>query len=127
MDENQLKQRFGDRVKELRKKQGLTQQQLAERINASNTSSKSKDGGSSKQVIANIESGQKFVSAKMLGLLADALRVSTASLFRFKGPSDTQEHLEELQDILSDTDKNIVLMVTELAKVVVDVSANSAD
>lgn len=66
-----LTEKFGKRVKELRKKQGLTQEKLAERAKMDYS------------YLNLIESGKKNPSLKRIGNLARALSVKLSELFDF--------------------------------------------
>lgn len=70
---SQLRERFGQRVRWLRSEHGLTQEQLAERA------------GISVDFLSLIERGKSAPSFENLDELADALEVSVAELFNFKG------------------------------------------
>lgn len=69
-DEDKLLQKFGKRIAEVRKSKGLTQSQLAERVNMSVVT------------IAYIETGKRWVRLATLDKIAQALGVSVAELFR---------------------------------------------
>ncbi|MGB6831180.1 MAG: helix-turn-helix transcriptional regulator, partial [Terracidiphilus sp.] len=66
---SQLRERFGQRVRQLRSEHGLTQEQLAERA------------GISVDFLSLIERGKSSPSFENLDELADALEVSVAELF----------------------------------------------
>ena len=68
--EKDLKEVLGQNVKARRVKKGLNQEQLAERADVS------------KNTISVIETGQKFVHAKTLILLADALETEIYELLK---------------------------------------------
>ncbi|HSX28451.1 MAG TPA: helix-turn-helix transcriptional regulator [Candidatus Saccharimonadales bacterium] len=69
-NEDKLLQRFGKRIAEVRKSKGMTQSQLAERVNMSVVT------------IAYIETGKRWVRLVTLDKIARALGVSVAELFR---------------------------------------------
>lgn len=71
---------FGARVKELRKRQGLTQEQLSEKINIGVRS------------LVKIETGKSFPSPETLEKLTAAFQTETSSLFQY-------EHLESKENI----------------------------
>ena len=64
--------RFGKRVAELRKNNGLTQQQLADKTGMSLVS------------IAYIETGKRWVRLVTLDKIANALNVEISDLLKFK-------------------------------------------
>ena len=57
---------FGNRIKELRESRGITQAQLADRLNVT------------RSTVANWEAGNRLPDLSMLALLADELDVDTA-------------------------------------------------
>lgn len=67
-----LTQKFGQRIKELRKKQELTQEKLAELA------------GIDFSYLNMIESGKKNPSLKRIAKLARILKISLSELFTFK-------------------------------------------
>lgn len=69
-NEQTLLRAFGKRVAEVRKKRGVTQQQLAE------------DVGMSTVAIAYIETGKRWVRLSTLHKIAKSLRVSVDDLFK---------------------------------------------
>ena len=73
-----IKHNFGKKVKEKRIAQGLTQEELSERI------------GISPKSLSQIELGNNFVSAENLELICYALNTSPSSLFDFGLDRDTQ-------------------------------------
>jgi transcriptional regulator with XRE-family HTH domain len=70
---SQLREKFGQRVRFMRSKRGLTQEQLAERA------------GISVDFLSLIERGKSSPSFENLDELADALEMSVAELFSFEG------------------------------------------
>lgn len=86
MNEPEFKKYFGKRVKELRLKNGLTQEQLAEMIDVGERN------------LSKIECGNVFVKAKTISKLIEALKVEPKELFEF---SPYQKH-ETLKQILID-------------------------
>lgn len=67
-----ITQKFGERVKELRKKQGLTQEKLSEMINVDYS------------YLNQIEAGKKNPSLKLIARLARKLHISLPEFFSFK-------------------------------------------
>ena len=68
--EQKLMKAFGKRVAEVRKSRGVTQQQLAERINMSVVA------------IAYIETGKRWARLGTLNKIANNLKVNVADLFK---------------------------------------------
>ena len=93
--ENELKEIFGRNVKIRRFRKGLSQEQLADKANVS------------KNTISVIESGQKFVHAKTLILLANTLDTEVYELFKPDG-------------IYPDKAKEIIMHFSEQVKDAVD-------
>jgi transcriptional regulator with XRE-family HTH domain len=71
-DDKTLAQQFGNRVRALRKKRGLTQEQLAEAT------------GLSVNFISFVERGIKSPSLANMGRIAKALNVPVMELFNFE-------------------------------------------
>ena len=65
-----IKKLFGDRVRELRKSKGLSQEELAFRASVHRT------------YLGGIERGERNPSLKNIKTIADALGVSLSDLFR---------------------------------------------
>lgn len=76
-----IKKAFGEKIKRLRKKRNLTQEQLAEMIDISSRN------------LSKIELGVCFVKAETLEKLLGALNVSTEELF-------ANEHLKSESELL---------------------------
>jgi HTH-type transcriptional regulator, competence development regulator len=68
--EGKLLHAFGKRIAEVRKSKGITQNQLAERVNMSVVT------------IAYIETGKRWVRLSTLDKIARALKVPVAELFK---------------------------------------------
>lgn len=66
-----LREKFGKRIRELRKKQGLTQEKLAELAKIDYS------------YLNLIEAGKRNPSLKRIGKLARVLKVSLSKLFSF--------------------------------------------
>ena len=84
-----IKKKLGNRIREIRIANSLTQEMLAEKINISAKS------------LSQIERGNNFVSAETLDDLCSALNISPKAMFDF-GISDTDE-----KDILLDITKRL--------------------
>lgn len=80
----EVKSLFGKRLKELRLKNKLTQEELAEKI------------GLSSKTLSQIEVGNNFVSAETLDLLCNALDIKPKILFDFdENTSFTKKDLKK--------------------------------
>lgn len=86
-----IKDLFGRKIKEYRKRKNLTQSQLAELVNVDN------------KHISCIESGKNFPSADLIERLAFSLDVEPKDLFEFY-------YLQETADLKSD----LILMLDKL-------------
>lgn len=78
MTDSDFKKLFGKRVKELRIKNGLTQEQLAEMIEVGERN------------LSKIECGNVFVKAKTITKLIDALKIEPQELFEFSQHKETE-------------------------------------
>lgn len=77
MNEQQLKTLFGNRVRELRKLQNLTQEELAERI------------WIDPQHLCKMENGNHFPTLKNIIKLADVLNVDIKDLFSYDNSEES--------------------------------------
>ena len=69
---DKIEMRFGQRVKELRLKQNISQEELAFRC------------GLSKNYISDVERGTRNISLKSIEKIADCLAIRIKELFEFK-------------------------------------------
>ena len=76
-----LKQELGEKIKRVRKKRGLTQEQLAELIDISSRN------------LSNIELGQNFPKAETLEKILKSLDITTEELF-------AKEHIKSPKELL---------------------------
>jgi len=86
-----IKSLFGKKIKEYRKKKGLTQAELAETVSVDD------------KHISCIESGKNFPSPDLIGRLAEALNVEPKDLFEFY-------HLQDFENLKAGT----ISMLNEL-------------
>ncbi|MCI1858287.1 MAG: helix-turn-helix transcriptional regulator [Sporolactobacillus sp.] len=88
---------LGDRMKQLRKEHGLTQDQLAERLNVKKTT------------ISNYETGYSTPSNEMLKKLASTLNVSTDYLLeRTDNPALTGKDEKDIAKTMNNLKKNLI-------------------
>ena len=80
---------FGKRIKELRKKKGLTQEQLSEKM------------GLFQKQIGNIETGTCFTTINNLEKMSDLFDVEIKDLFDFNYLQDRKQIIEQINNILS--------------------------
>jgi transcriptional regulator with XRE-family HTH domain len=76
-----LKQKFGKRVREIRKSKGITQEQIAELISIEPPN------------VSKMESGLHFPQPDKIEKIANALNVSVQELFDF-------EHIQKREDLI---------------------------
>ena len=67
-----FEKRIGARITEIRKTKGLTQAQLAEKVNVSN------------ETISRLERGITIPSIKTLKIIADTLKIPVSAFFNFE-------------------------------------------
>ena len=102
------KKKLGIRIKELRKQRGLTQEQVAEKIQLE------------QNTISVIESGRNFPTLVTLEKIANVLQVDLSDFFNYETSEDTEvikKILQEKFQLLNDTQirqvykyvKNIVI------------------
>lgn len=94
-----LKQDFGTRIKELRKKSGMTQEKFAEAISID------------PKHLSHIETGRSFPKADLIEKMSAVLNVKYQSFFENKNVYDRKTILQEIPALtqkLSDRDLKIV-------------------
>lgn len=77
---------FGLNLKKWRQIRGLSQEQLAEKLNLHFRS------------ISRFERGEHFCKAKTIGDLANALEIKPSDLFEIENPDEDCKNLESLKD-----------------------------
>lgn len=98
MNEIDVKKLFGQRIKELRLKRGLTQEQLAPLIDVGERN------------LSKIECGKSFVKAETIARLLNALEVEPKELFDFSVPKDDETLKEILINAIKDNKVNVNLL-----------------
>lgn len=104
IDFKEIKKRFGAKVKEYRKLEALTQEQLAEKI------------GCSWQTISGIETGYSFPSSNNLFKLSNALNMPLVYLFNFYSQQIDNENETKLINIfkqLNKEEQNLILKMLQ--------------
>jgi len=102
-----LSRRLGNRIRKLRNQAGLTQAQLAERVEISD------------EFLSRMERGLKSPSLETANRIADALGVTLAVLFDFDAPApdgEKEELLEGLKSLLAIADVREIRLVGTIAK-----------
>ena len=100
-----LKKHFGARVKEIRERKGLNQEQLAEVI------------GLESRHISRIETGKSFTTIENISKIAKALDVDIDALFKFNHKNDRDIIIKEINNYLKDANDNQVETAFRLMQV----------
>ncbi len=87
-----LKKKLGARIQEIRKSKGLTQDNLAEKIDMD------------KPNLSNIETGKRFLSADTLEKIVNALEVKPKDLFDFEHKQNHEDLRKSINDIITTLD-----------------------
>ncbi len=98
MNETDVKKLFGQRIKKLRQKKGLTQEQLASLINVGERN------------LSKIECGKSFVKAETIAKLLCALEVEPKVLFDFSAPKGDETLKEILINAIKENKADIKLL-----------------
>ena len=97
-----IKKDFGQRIKELRNKKGITQYQLAEMT------------GIDPKHMSHIETGRSFPKADLIEKFANALDIDYTELFKTQHLDDRKILLEKLGNYLenaSDSDLQVIYKI----------------
>lgn len=94
MEEVNIRKIFGENVKYYRKKLGLSQEQLAERLEISTNH------------LSVIETGTKFVTYKLLEKIVCELQVLPATLFYTSSPIESDESKVNKINLIIDDELN---------------------
>ena len=89
-----IKKLFGKRIKEIRTRLYLTQEELAERI------------GISAKSLSQIELGNNFISAENLSAICSTLKINPKVLFDFQ----TEEEENNFEYVVSKLKENKILL-----------------
>lgn len=104
-----IEKRIGGKITEIRLSQGLTQAQLAEKINVCN------------ETISRMERGVAFPSLKTIDIIAKALNVPIRLFFEFeKGKAKNKLYERELSKLISflrTRNKKEIMLVNKTSKV----------
>jgi len=103
---NKILHLFGQRVRELRKRKGFSQEALAEKAGLHPT------------YIGQVERGTKNPSLKSIEKIAKALEVSLPDLFLFANDKSSSNLKKEIADLLSDKDKKTVELVIRVIRAI---------
>jgi len=104
-----LPRRLGHRIRKLRNQAGLTQAQLADRVEVSD------------EFMSRLERGKKSPSLATASRIAEALGVTLAVLFDFDAPApagEKEELLEGLRVLLIAEDVEKIRLVVEVGRTI---------
>ncbi len=99
-----LKKLLGKRIKFLRTKYDMTQEQLSEAV------------GISQRTLSAIECGRSFVTSKTLEDTAKALNISVEEIFKTDYLKPTGELIKEIQDELKRANKEKIELIYKFIK-----------
>jgi len=98
---------FGARIRELRKSQGITQEQLADSL------------GIEQKHVSLIERGKSYPSLDRLKKIAEALHVELPSLFEFTHLEDEDERAKSIEEVLKGLDEESQRQVFKIIKAII--------
>lgn len=100
-----IKKQLGAKIKRLRQKRGLTQEQLAETIDIAT------------RTLCGIENGENFVTAETLEKFLTALNVSISELFAFDHIKPQEDLVHEIvEDVQSLKDRTKIETIYKIIK-----------
>lgn len=104
-----IKKQLGAKIKRLRQKNGLTQEQFAERIDIAT------------RTLSGIETGENFVTAETLEKIFKALDVSGSELFAFDHIKPQEELISEIiEDVQKLKDRDKIETVYKIIKATIN-------
>ena len=104
-----IKKQLGSKIKRLRQKKGLTQEQLAEKM------------GIATRTLSGIEIGENFVTADTLEKVFEVLEVSGSELFAFDHLKPQDELIDEIvNDLHSLKDREKIETIYKLIKATIN-------
>ncbi len=108
MKDGDTKALLGSRLKELRKKRGLSQEELAEAC------------GISSKYLSRIEVGLHFPSVEILLRLSERLGVELKDLFDFLPDASSPRELRKaLNELVKDMDEGLLRLVVKVVRAMV--------
>lgn len=109
LDTVEIKKQLGAKIKRLRQKRGLTQEQFAERIDIAT------------RTLSGIETGENFLTADTLEKIIDVLKISSADLFAFDHIKPQEELVSEIiSDVQNLKDKEKIETIYKLIKATIN-------
>ncbi len=117
MTSRELKRLFGLRVQALRRRRGLTQEELAEAI------------GKSVDTVSNIERGFSSTRIETALMIADAVGVSLAELFElqeraYEKDRERRNAIERVVDMLDEQDEKSIQAVGDMITIILKTAWN---
>lgn len=104
-----IKKQLGSKIKRIRQKRGLTQEQLAEQI------------GIATRTLSGIEIGENFVTAETLEKVFDVLKISSSELFAFDHIRPKEELIKEIvSDIKNLDDREKIETIYKIIKATIN-------
>lgn len=100
-----IKKQLGAKIKRLRQKNGLTQEQLAEKIDIAT------------RTLCGIENGENFVTSETLEKFLDVFNITLSELFAFNHIKPQEELVSEIiKDVQKLKDKNKIETIYKIIK-----------
>ena len=100
-----VKNQLGAKIKRLRQKNGLTQEQLAEKIDIAT------------RTLCGIENGENFVTAETLEKFLNVFNITLAELFAFDHIKPQEELVSEIiKDVQKLKDRNKIETIYKIIK-----------
>lgn len=109
----ELAQRLGERIRQLRKQKGLSQEQLGELA------------GLHTNYIGQIERGEKNLTIETLDKVVSGLQVSLEEVFRYIDPAVGEDKLSEITSLLAARSPEDHKMVLQIIKGIFDWESQS--
>ena len=97
-----IKRQFGARIKEIREKRALNQEQLAELV------------GMESRHISRIETGKSFTTLENIEKIASALNVEVGKLFSFGHKKDREILIKEINNYLENANEEKLEFIYKL-------------
>lgn len=104
-----VKKQLGAKIKRLRQKNSLTQEQLAEKIDIAT------------RTLSGIETGENFVTAETLEKFLEVFNITLSELFAFDHIKPQEDLIDEIiQDVHKLTDRNKIETLYKIIKAVIN-------
>jgi len=102
-----ITEQFGERIRELRKLRGITQEKLAEYL------------GIEQKHVSLIEHGKSYPSLDRLTKIAEVLQVPLPSLFDFIHLADRETKAQSLEEMLKELDEETQQLAYKVCRSVI--------